>query len=293
MQADGEQVVADGPPDRLVDAGSGPDRVGAVVERRRLVEVARDEHRVSLSEEAFDRRDHDLHRRRPHLVLRREDVGDRHALRQQPGTVGHVVEVRVDDRHDVAGLDLDQCVESVGVRGLEDRVLRQQLEADVVVRVAGVARDHGQPVVRLEDPDDVGIRPTGSPGRSRCCPRTRRCTRGRAAASGRRLPAALSPRRRCSAMWSAGRWCCSRSCQRYTPRRRGARARRTAPSTTTGRPAASARQEPSRRGHPGAGKRRKAVARAGVEPATFRFSGGRSYQLSYLADGLRRSRGTG
>lgn len=25
------------------------------------------------------------------------------------------------------------------------------------------------------------------------------------------------------------------------------------------------------------------VARAGVEPATFRFSGGRSYQLSYLA----------
>ncbi len=26
------------------------------------------------------------------------------------------------------------------------------------------------------------------------------------------------------------------------------------------------------------------VARAGIEPATFRFSGGRSYQLSYLAD---------
>jgi hypothetical protein len=26
------------------------------------------------------------------------------------------------------------------------------------------------------------------------------------------------------------------------------------------------------------------VARAGVEPATFRFSGGRSYQLSYLAE---------
>src|SRR6478672_8001313 len=25
------------------------------------------------------------------------------------------------------------------------------------------------------------------------------------------------------------------------------------------------------------------VARAGIEPATFRFSGGRSYQLSYLA----------
>ena len=27
------------------------------------------------------------------------------------------------------------------------------------------------------------------------------------------------------------------------------------------------------------------VARAGIEPATFRFSGGRSYQLSYLAGG--------
>ena len=28
---------------------------------------------------------------------------------------------------------------------------------------------------------------------------------------------------------------------------------------------------------------RSLVARAGIEPATFRFSGGRSYQLSYLA----------
>ena len=28
---------------------------------------------------------------------------------------------------------------------------------------------------------------------------------------------------------------------------------------------------------------RSGVARAGIEPATFRFSGGRSYQLSYLA----------
>jgi hypothetical protein len=27
------------------------------------------------------------------------------------------------------------------------------------------------------------------------------------------------------------------------------------------------------------------VARAGIEPATFRFSGGRSYRLSYLAEG--------
>jgi hypothetical protein len=33
------------------------------------------------------------------------------------------------------------------------------------------------------------------------------------------------------------------------------------------------------------------VARAGIEPATFRFSGGRSYQLSYLArDGIGRSK---
>ena len=33
------------------------------------------------------------------------------------------------------------------------------------------------------------------------------------------------------------------------------------------------------------------VARAGIEPATFRFSGGRSYQLSYLA-GRHRSLAT-
>ena len=35
----------------------------------------------------------------------------------------------------------------------------------------------------------------------------------------------------------------------------------------------------------------KDVARAGVEPATFRFSGGRSYQLSYLAVAGRRAAG--
>jgi hypothetical protein len=29
------------------------------------------------------------------------------------------------------------------------------------------------------------------------------------------------------------------------------------------------------------------VARAGIEPATFRFSGGRSYRLSYLAEAAR------
>ena len=36
------------------------------------------------------------------------------------------------------------------------------------------------------------------------------------------------------------------------------------------------------RGGPG-GTNLNLVARAGIEPATFRFSGGRSYQLSYLA----------
>ncbi len=35
------------------------------------------------------------------------------------------------------------------------------------------------------------------------------------------------------------------------------------------------------------------VARAGIEPATFRFSGGRSYQLSYLAGRHRVPRRTG
>ena len=34
------------------------------------------------------------------------------------------------------------------------------------------------------------------------------------------------------------------------------------------------------------------VARAGIEPATFRFSGGRSYQLSYLAGRPRCCRAT-
>ncbi len=34
-------------------------------------------------------------------------------------------------------------------------------------------------------------------------------------------------------------------------------------------------------------RRGDVVARAGIEPATFRFSGGRSYQLSYLAAGTR------
>jgi hypothetical protein len=37
------------------------------------------------------------------------------------------------------------------------------------------------------------------------------------------------------------------------------------------------------------------VARAGIEPATFHFSGGRSYRLSYLASrtGRSHSRGSG
>ena len=37
------------------------------------------------------------------------------------------------------------------------------------------------------------------------------------------------------------------------------------------------------------------VARAGIEPATFHFSGGRSYRLSYLANrtGRSHSRGSG
>ena len=35
------------------------------------------------------------------------------------------------------------------------------------------------------------------------------------------------------------------------------------------------------------------VARAGIEPATFRFSGGRSYRLSYLASKTARSGWTG
>ena len=33
------------------------------------------------------------------------------------------------------------------------------------------------------------------------------------------------------------------------------------------------------------------VARGGIEPPTYRFSGGRSYQLSYLAASVRRRPG--
>ena len=42
-----------------------------------------------------------------------------------------------------------------------------------------------------------------------------------------------------------------------------------------------------------AGDLRVCVARDGVEPSTFRFSVGRSYQLSYLALPRRGARGLG
>ena len=68
-----------------------------------------------------------------------------------------VVEVGVDHRQGLAWPDLDEGVEAVGPGRLEDRVLRQDLQADVVVGVAGRLRDLGEPVVGLQDAHHVGV----------------------------------------------------------------------------------------------------------------------------------------
>ena len=74
-----------------------------------------------------------------------------------------VVEMDVEERDHVAGLDLEQRVEAVAARRLEDRVLREQLQRGVVVGITGPLGDLGQALVRLEHADHVGVEAADHP----------------------------------------------------------------------------------------------------------------------------------
>ena len=73
-------------------------------------------------------------------------VGDRNPLCQQMRSVLHVVEVGVEERDRVPGLDLDQCIQAIGAGRLVNWVFRKQLKSDVVVRVAGLLGDLRKPI---------------------------------------------------------------------------------------------------------------------------------------------------
>ena len=154
---DAQQRLADRPRDDLVDALVQPDGLLGVVEARGLVEVAGEEDRVPLAEQRPDVRGEHLDRAGAYLVLGGQHLGDRLPVEEQPWPVPHVVEVGVEHRHDVARLHLDQGVQAVGAGRLVDGVLREQLQAEVVVGVPRLLGDLGQPVVRLEDAHDVGV----------------------------------------------------------------------------------------------------------------------------------------
>ena len=91
------------------------------------------------------------------LVLGREHLLDRGSVAEQLRPVLHVVEMDVEERDDLTRPDLDQRVPTLGTRRFVDRVLREELQAHVVVRVPGVRGDLGQAVVRLEHADDVRV----------------------------------------------------------------------------------------------------------------------------------------
>src|ERR687898_1894639 len=80
---------ADGPGHRFVDPFARTDRLGAVVEVRRLVVVAGEEHRVALRDELLHLREGNVERRGPYLVLGCEDLLQRRAVAQKPGPVLH------------------------------------------------------------------------------------------------------------------------------------------------------------------------------------------------------------
>ena len=109
-EAEVEQLLAHRPRDRLGDLGPRADRRFGVVEARRLVEVAREEDRIAVGEQLLHRRERLLHRRSPHLVLARDHLLDRAAVLQHPRTPRDVVEVDVEERDRVSGLDLEHRV---------------------------------------------------------------------------------------------------------------------------------------------------------------------------------------
>ena len=157
-------VAETGVGERLADRpGDGADatvlggRLGRPVEVGGLVEVAREQQRPAVAQQALGRREQGLDRRQANVLLGREHVGDGHAAGEPVRPVLHVVEVRVDHRDGLARPDLDPGVETVRAGRLEDRVLRQDLQSDVVVRVVGRGGDLGEPVVGLEHADHVGI----------------------------------------------------------------------------------------------------------------------------------------
>ena len=152
-----EQRLAHGPGHRLVDAGTRTDRLLAVVEAGRRVVVPGEEHGIPLGDQIPHLFERDLERRQPDPFLGGEDLAQRDAVVEQARPVVDVVEVDVEEHDDLAGAHLDERVPALGSRRLVDRIPRQDLQAGVVVLVAGVLGDLGQAVVRLQDADDVGV----------------------------------------------------------------------------------------------------------------------------------------
>ena len=152
-----EQLLAHRPRHRLVDPLMSADRLLRVVEARGLVEIAGEEDRVPLVEQPAHRLDRPLQRRRPDLVFGLDHRRHGVAVAKRPRAPIDVIQMLVEERDHVTRSHLDQPVEPVSAGGLVDRVLREQLQRHVVVRVARVARDLREPVVGLEHADDVGV----------------------------------------------------------------------------------------------------------------------------------------
>ena len=136
----------------------GPDGLGGVVEAGRLVEVAGQQHRVALVEPVRPSAGSWISSEEARTSFSEATTSSTGTPRaSELGTVGDVVEMGVEDATAYPRLDLDEGVEAVGPGRLEDRELREQLQAHVVVGVAGPSGDCGEPVVGLQHPDDVGV----------------------------------------------------------------------------------------------------------------------------------------
>jgi hypothetical protein len=155
-QACADQGFADRPRHRPRAAVLGRGR-GRPVQVRGLVEVPGEQQRPASLEQGGRRRQQLLDRGGPDLVLGGEDLVHGYPASESVGSVLDVVEVRVDHGHRLTRPDLDERVEPLSLRGLEDWVLGQDLEPDVVVGVPGPLGDLGEPVVGLQHADDIGI----------------------------------------------------------------------------------------------------------------------------------------